>query len=197
MTTTYSLAAIPAETAPVGDGCEFCMGASTQLLKGDVRQAAGKPQLHPGKDEEVAEDGEDTVSGHGEEEDQGVEGFRDLAGIRTRVLQDSASKSEEGRGGEEGNVFEGQQELLQKGLALHQVVRLVRKVHFCIHLPNDEQGAQDGSDKKWVATHPQVEEQEKLEGSFRFELCHRHSGFHLFHLRGVDKDGKHFRDDEH
>ena len=75
MTTTYSLAPIPAETTPVGDSCEFCMGASTQLLKGDVRQAAGKPQLHPGKDEEVAQDRKDTVHPHRDKEDQGMEGF--------------------------------------------------------------------------------------------------------------------------
>ena len=111
------------------------------------------------------------------------------------MLEDSASKSEEGSGGEEGDVFEGQQELLQKGLALHQIVRLVRKVDFCIHLPNDEQGAENGRDKERATTHPQVEEQEKLEGCFRFELGHHHSVGRLFHLWRVNKDGKSFRDD--
>ena len=44
--------------------------------------------------------------------------------IRTRVRYGSTTNSE-GSGSNEGNVFEDQQELLQKGFSLHQVVRLV------------------------------------------------------------------------
>ena len=73
----YSLAAISAEGAPVGDCCEFCMDALTKLRNGNVRQAARRSQLHPDKGEEVEEDGEDAVCPHRDEEDKGVVGFRD------------------------------------------------------------------------------------------------------------------------
>ena len=73
MTRTYSLAAMPAETAPVGDCCEFCNDASTKLQNGDVRQAGGKGKLHPGEGEEVEEDEEDAARPHRDEEDEGRE----------------------------------------------------------------------------------------------------------------------------
>ena len=73
----------------------------------------------------------------------------------------------------------------------------IREVHFCIDLANDEKGAENWREVggEWSTTDPQVEKQEKLEGSFRFELAHRHSLRDLFHLWRVDEDGKPFCDD--
>ena len=80
------------------------------------------------------------------------------------MLDDSASNSEEGSGSKEGNVFQGQQQLLLGGFSLHQILRLIRKVYFCIDLANDEEGAENRSKKELSATHPEVEKQEKLQG---------------------------------
>ena len=72
--TTYSPAADPAETAPVGDCCEFCKDAATELENGDVRQADRKSKLDKG--ESVEEDEKGAARPHRDEEDKGVEGFR-------------------------------------------------------------------------------------------------------------------------
>ena len=155
-------AALPAKPSPDGDCGELCKDSSAKLHHGDVCQPVGKGKLDPCKGEQVEEDEEGAACPDGHEEGEGWVGFCN-ARVWTRVLDDSASNSEEGSGGKEGNVFEGEQKLLQKGFSIHQVFRFSREVDFCIDLANDEQGAKNGIQIERPLTHPEVEKQEKLE----------------------------------
>ena len=64
------------------------------------------------------------------------------------MFDDSVGDSEEGSCGKEGNVFEDEEQLLQKGFSILQISWLVGEVDFCIDLGNDEQGAEDGRERK-------------------------------------------------
>ena len=66
------------------------------------------------------------------------------------MFDDSVGDSEEGSCGKEGNVFEDEEQLLQKRFSTHQISWLVGEVDFCIDLGNDEQGAEDGRERKFA-----------------------------------------------
>ena len=49
----HSLAALPAESSPVGDGGELCHDASAKIHDGEVCQQVGKGKLHNSQGEKV------------------------------------------------------------------------------------------------------------------------------------------------
>ena len=128
-----------------------------------------------------------------EEEDKGMEGVG-KGSIGSRVLDDSTANTEEGCRAEEGNVLEGKGELLQEGLALHQVVWLIGEVDLRIDLAQHQQGAEDGCVEERSPAHPEVEEHQQLEGSLRLELTLGQDVGDSLHLWGVDEDGQSFGD---
>ena len=128
-----------------------------------------------------------------EEEDKGMEGVR-KGSIGSRALDYSTANAEEGCRAEEGNELEGKGELLQEGLALHQVVWLIGEVDLRIDLAQHQQGAEDGCVEKRSPTHPEVEEHQQLEGSLRLEFTLGQDVGDSLHLWGVDEDRQSFGD---
>ena len=63
------------------------------------------------------------------------------------IVDYHATDPEEGGDCKERDVFESQQELLEEGLALHQIFRLIGEVGFGVDFPDDQQGTENGSEK--------------------------------------------------
>ena len=125
----------------------------------------GKGKLHGEKDEVVEDEEEEGEQPHREEEEEGGVGDQDpeISVLQNLIVDHHTSDPEEGRDCKEGDMLEGQQELLQKGLVLHQIFRFVREVSFGIDFPYDQQGAENWCPKfeSLVPTplDPEVEQQ--------------------------------------
>ena len=134
-------AAHPAERTPVGNGGQLCNDSKPNLKHRDLRPVLGKGKLHGEKEEVVETDEEEGDQPHREEEEGGGVGDQgpELSVLHDLIVDYYTSDPEECRDCKEGDMFEGQQELLQKGLVLHQIFRLVREVNFSIDFPYDQQ----------------------------------------------------------
>ena len=65
---------------------------------------------------------------------------------------------------------------------------LGRPVVLCVHLDNDQQGAEDTAEEELAPAYKKVEQQLQLEGRLCVELAHRSTRRQVLHLGGVDKD---------
>ena len=92
------------------------------------------------------------------------------------MLDHPAAKAEEGGRDEEWEELEDQQELVGEVSAVEKVLGFARQVELCVDLADGEKGAGDGAEEERSATHPDVEEQEKLKWRLRRD-------FVLGHLR--------------
>ena len=86
--------------------------------------------------------------------------------LENLVVDYHAANTEEGRDREERNVSHRQEELLQEGLVLHQILKFVGEVDFGVDFSDDQQGAENWSEKSGFSKsifYPEVEQQKKLE----------------------------------
>ena len=61
-------------------------------------------------------------------------------------------------------------------------------VVLCVHLDDDQQGAEDTAEEELAPAYKKVEQQLQLEGRLCVELAHRSTRRQVLHLGGVDKD---------
>ena len=104
-----SLATIPAETTPVGDGGELRNDSKPNLKHRDLRPVVGKGKLHGDKEEVVEKEEEEGAHPHREEEEGGVVGDHvpQISVLQNLIVDHYTSNPEEGCDCKQGDILEG------------------------------------------------------------------------------------------